>query len=86
MRFKEKYLVIVLIILLILSLGYIVIDKVGEVMQQKRNTLMQSAMGLGYKSAVIKLINEAGSCNPVPVTAGNVTLHLIAMECLTPVK
>lgn len=40
----------------------------------------------GYNKGVIlsvaSLMQQAASCQPVPVTFGNSTIHMIAVECL----
>jgi hypothetical protein len=41
-----------------------------------------SAGNQGYAAAIAQIMQEAASCNVVPLTFGNQTIELIAVECL----
>jgi hypothetical protein len=38
----------------------------------------------GYAYAILSVMQKAATCQQVPLTAGNQTIHLIAVECLQP--
>ena len=42
----------------------------------------QRAYNQGVTDSVTKLLSEAKNCQPIPVTAGDVKVEFIALECL----
>lgn len=36
----------------------------------------------GYQIAVLDIAQKAATCQPVPITVGNQTINLVALECL----
>ncbi len=36
----------------------------------------------GYQVAILQVMQQASTCQPVPLTFGNQTINLIALECL----
>lgn len=79
---KQKTTAIVLAILLILAVGYIVIGKYQESQTQKQLTVYQQGVQLGYQQAIVQLIQQAATCQQVPVTFQNQTINMVAVECL----
>ena len=72
---KQKTIIIILGILLIISVGYIIQDKYVEYR-------FQQGASLGYQQAIIDIIQRATTCQTIPLTIENKTINLIAMECL----
>ena len=86
MRKKERLifgiLILISLILLGLVLYFIVVPSItGNAIssQQTPNTEYQD----GYNAAVIQLLNEASTCAQVSVYAGNESMNLIWVDCLT---
>jgi len=50
--------------------------------QRLQNAVARAAYNQGLTTAVTQLISEAGKCQPIPITAGNVKVELIATQCL----
>jgi len=74
--------IIVMAILLILAIGYILIDTYQEEMQQEQLRIFQQAVQYGYEQAVIQIIQQASTCQPVPLYIENDTINIVAVECL----
>ncbi len=72
---KQIITITILVILLVVSLGFIFQDKYIE---QK----VQQGASLGYQQAKMDIIQMAVTCQQVPVRIGNQTINLIAVECL----
>ncbi len=49
---------------------------------QRNDLIFQQGIQLGYTEAVLQIMNLSLSCQPVPVYAGNVSIELIAVDCL----
>lgn len=72
---KKNYLITALVILLILALGYIVINKYNEVQQTKLNAVYQQGMQAGAERAQQLIINQILSdINSVGATAVTVPI------------
>lgn len=69
---------IILIILVVGAFGYIGYDKYSEISQGKQALVFNQ----GIQSAVIQIAQSAATCQQVPLTIGNQTINLIAVECL----
>ena len=79
---KKRHNIIVLAVLLALALGYIAFDAYSEYKQQQEFSLFQQGAQFGYEQAVMQLLQQASTCQPVPVFLNNQTINLVAMECL----
>lgn len=79
---KKGNLTIILAILLVLAVCYIFYDKYSEIQIQKQITVYQQGMQLGYQQALGQLLQQAATCQQVPVTLDDQTVNLIAVECL----
>jgi len=83
MRFERQNLTIwILAVLLVLAVGYIGISSYNNAKQKQQLSILQSGVQLGYEQAVVQIMQQATTCQPVPVRAENITLNLIATECL----
>lgn len=76
-------------ILLLLSVAYIANDWYTEKQMAKLEAEQAEQMGIfqqgaafGYEQAVVQLAQQAVTCQPVPVSVDNVTINMIAVECL----
>lgn len=79
---KPKTLNIILAIILILLIGYIVVDKYIEAKQKEKLDIFQQGMQAGYEQAIVQVVQQAATCQPVPITIKNQTLEIIATACL----
>ncbi|MBU0466042.1 MAG: hypothetical protein KJ718_04570 [Nanoarchaeota archaeon] len=79
---KQRILMTILFVLLILSIGYILIDKYNEKRQQEQLNAFQQGAQAGYEQAVIQIVQQALTCQSVPLYVENQTINVIAVECL----
>lgn len=79
---KIKITIAILIVCLVLAVGYIAFDKYQESRQREQFSIFQQAAQYGYEQAVIQLVQQASTCQQVPVNVENQTINLIAVECL----
>lgn len=79
MERKEKV-ILILVVLLVLSLGYIGMLKYKD----REMRIYQEGVNLGYQGAIVDIINKAVTCQQVPLYAegGNISVNLVAVECL----
>ena len=69
---------VVLVLLVIGAFGYIGYDKYLEMDQEKQISIFNQ----GTEYAVFQIAQSAATCQQVPLTVGNQTINLIAVECL----
>ena len=77
---KEKAVIFLLVVLLVLALGYI-----GYVRFQARDyNIYQSGTEYGYQGAVVQIFQKTSppACEQLPIYVQNQTLNLISVECL----
>jgi len=79
---KDKSMMVAVIILLVIAVGYIIVDKYNEKKQQEQFSAYQQGVQAGYEQAVVQLMQQAMTCQPVPVTYQNQTINVYAMECV----
>lgn len=79
---KQTIAIIALSILLIVVIGYIYIDKYQQNKQQEQLSIYQQGMQAGYEQAIVQIVQQAVTCQQVPVNVQNQTINLIAVECL----
>ena len=83
---KNDLVVIVLVAALILTIGYIGIDKYStwklEKNLEENRAIYQEGANYGYEQAIIGIASGAVSCQEVPLVVGNDTINLIWTECL----
>ena len=82
MKKREKLVVLILALLLIVAVAYIVFDKYNEYREQERIDLYRQGFDDGVTTAIGQLVQASLSCQPVPVTFQNITVNMIAVECL----
>ncbi len=78
---KVSILIVVLIVLLLLALGYIFYDAYTQYTQQKEFSAFQQGAQAGYEQAIIQVVQQATTCNQVPLRVGNDTINIIAVGC-----
>ena len=50
--------------------------------QQEQIGIFQQGAQYGYEQAIIQVIQQAVTCQQVPLIVGNQTINMIAVECL----
>ncbi len=79
---KQIIAIIVLSVLLVSVVSYICIDNYQEKQQKEQLSIYQQGMQAGYEQAIVQLVQQALTCQPVPVKVQNQTINMIAVECL----
>lgn len=74
----QTIIIVVLFLLLVISLSYIGITKY----KQKQSALYQNGLQDGYREAVTRIFQQATTCNQVPITYNDTTIHIVSVECL----
>ena len=81
---KRIYIITIILLILVFALaGYIVFEKYSDMQQETQLTIFQQGAQYGYEQAVISLMEQASTCQTVPIYYENESLNLIAVECLT---
>ena len=75
---KKPVLHIVLIIWLIFATIYVLYSEYNRL----NVFVAQRAYTQGVTDSVVQLIEQSQTCQPIPVTAGEVQVNLISIECL----
>jgi len=70
--------IILLIILLSVSISYVINMKYEEIKKNNYNQGVQDATVI----VLANLYQQLLTCKPLPLTAGNQTINIIAIECL----
>ena len=79
---KQKIITIGLAVVVIVALSYIFVGKYQESKTQEQITIYQQGAQEGYQQAIVQLVQQAATCQQVPITFQNQTLNMIAVECL----
>ncbi|MBN2422622.1 hypothetical protein JXB41_05315 [Candidatus Woesearchaeota archaeon] len=79
---KMAIIVIVLAVLLAGAIAYIAVEKYNASQTQKQLSIFQQGMQAGYEQAVLQIMQQAATCQAVPIRVQNTTLNMIAVECL----
>ena len=69
-------------IVLVIALSYIVVDKYQEGKVQEQVAVYQQGMQVGYEQAITQLVQQAATCQAVPINFQNQTINMVAVECL----
>jgi sensor histidine kinase regulating citrate/malate metabolism len=85
-RNKQMILIFVMAIALVITVGYITMDTFQRMQFQEQNAAFEQGAIFGYQQGVLQLLQQASTCQPVPVTADNFTLNLVATECLQQIE
>lgn len=81
-KINNKTIIWVLAILLILTVAYVGIEKYQQNKQQEQLVIFQQGAQYGYQQAIIQIMQQASTCQQVPMFAQNQTINMIAVECL----
>jgi regulatory protein YycI of two-component signal transduction system YycFG len=76
---RSEIIILVLVILLGISFGYIIFEKL-QMMQQQA---FQAGYSQGFQDAVISLYQQTNNCRVTTIRIGNVTRKVIDANCLT---
>ena len=74
--------IVVLSMMLIMVVGYLGFTAYKEAKVTGDQRLIQQGLVTGYEQAVVQLLQQASTCQVVPVRYQNLTLNLVAVECL----
>lgn len=80
---KKTMALIAIGILLVIAISYIAVGKYQQNKTQQQIVVYQQGAQAGYQQAIIQLMQQAATCQQVPVTFQNQTINMIAVECLT---
>ena len=80
MGYDKQKLIIGFLILIVLILGGILVYTYAA--KPLISGYVVSAQNQGVEFAVVSIMQQAASCQQVPLTFGNQTINLIAVECL----
>ncbi len=78
---KQTIAMVIMVILLVVAISYIVVGKYQENKVQEQVAIYQQGAQVGYEQAITQLVQQAATCQQVPVTFQDQTLNLIAVEC-----
>jgi hypothetical protein len=56
--------------------------KIKDAKQEEQLSIFQQGAEYGYEQAIYSLVQQAVTCEQVPITIQNQTLNIIAVECL----
>lgn len=80
---KTLILVIIEFFIIVVLFSYIISSQYASKKQEQENqATYQRGLQDGFAQAVIQVIQQSGTCNPVPLFAGNTTANLINIACL----
>lgn len=83
MNNKTLYGIITVLILIIA--GFLInswyVKQAAEKQEEQLGIFQQGAQ-YGYEQAVIQIIQQAATCEQVPLIIGNQTINMVAVECL----
>jgi len=79
---KDRVIILVLVFLLVLAASYIGFSKYNDWKQERELGLYQQGAQYGYEQAIIQVVQQAVTCEPVPLKVGNDTISMIAVDCL----
>ncbi len=65
-----------------LAVGYIAVDKYVDVRQEQQTSIFQQGAQFGYEQAIVQLMEQASTCQQVPIYVENQTMNLVSVECL----
>lgn len=79
---KNKLVIVGLVILLVGAFGYIGVGSYQDAKLVEQQGIFEQGAQYGYESAVYSLVEQAVTCEVVPVTIENQTINMVAVECL----
>ena len=82
-KMKRNIIIICLAVLLIVSAGYILIDRSSDACNKEKEELLQQSLQYGYNKAISDLANAVATCNVQTLVVGNQSLEIVAVGCLS---
>lgn len=79
---RQKALLCLLAVLLIISVSYIIFDKLEEMRREERLNIYRQGFQNGYTSAVVQIFHQVSACQQVPLIVGNQTIDVYSVECI----
>tara|TARA_Y100000310_G_C19974611_1_gene487017 strand:+ start:167 stop:451 length:285 start_codon:yes stop_codon:yes gene_type:complete len=79
---KFRLTITILAILLVLSVGYIAIDKYTTSREQQLMATYQGGYNKGVQDAVVSLYQQTNNCQPATINIGNLTKQIFDVACL----
>jgi len=79
---KLKLAFIIVLILFILSIGYIGINVYNKYQTNKDNDIYSKGAIFGYGQAIEQVYTEVTQCKEVPITFNNKTITIFSIDCL----
>lgn len=79
---KQNKVILVLAILLLITVGYILVDVYSSHKQKKDLGIYQQGAQYGYEQAVLQVAQQVATCQQVPLRVDNQTINIVAVECL----
>lgn len=74
--------IIILVFLLVIAIGYIVIDTYKGVKEKEQMEIYQELVQYGYDVAIFEIIQQAVTCQQVTLKIENQTINIINIDCL----
>lgn len=88
MKTEQSKTTIILMVLLVIVVGYVVVDKligyVGDKFDGIRDDGFQKGYNEGLTTAAVALIQQTQNCNPTAITLQNFTRYLVDVGCVVP--
>ena len=78
----QKPLTIGLAVLLVIAVLFIGITQISDSNTQKLQIAYQQGAQIGYEQAIMQLMQQLSTCQPVPLYVGNASMNAVAVECL----
>jgi hypothetical protein len=78
----KKIAIFLMAVLLVAALGYIAFVKYSSWRQTSDLGTFQQGAQYGYQQAFVDIANAALTCQAVPLTIGNQTVNVFAVDCL----
>jgi hypothetical protein len=79
---NQKKLVLILVVLLVLTVGYITFDKYSNYNQEKNIGIYNQGAQYGYEQAIIQVAQQVATCQQIPLKVQNQTINIVAVDCL----
>jgi Tfp pilus assembly protein PilO len=79
---KQRLVILFLAAALVVTLAYIAVTRYEEARQKEQTNIFQQGIQTGYQQAIIQMMQQASTCQQIPLYAGNITLKIIAVDCL----
>jgi flagellar basal body-associated protein FliL len=81
-KIDKNVIIIALAVLLVIAILYIGISSYSSYKEQRNIVIFEQGAQAGYTQAITQLVNMVMTCQQVPLSAGNNSINVIAVECL----